>query len=477
MPSRSRESSIPVGTQFSPELLDLEAFLHLVVTKSGDHEALKSAVIAPPVRISPYAKPPTRRMRGLPLEAAVQYGLLEKGTYEATALAKEMSLLTGGALYERFARHILLSCGGLRVVQAAQQMRLDGLSVNGDSLARYLTEQGFRVIEHNTAINTMRMWLGKAGVFPEKGRTDGAWRPDGAVLERLVGMNDKVINALAALSPQQVAFAITLARRAPKVTEDIPAAEIRDLAEATHDVRIGRGSLPNEVLRPLTDAGLITFNTGGTAGGKTSTLRVTKKFNAEVLIPFLEDTIADLDPTLAAYFNTRPKDIRKDLDAEDTYTRGKALEAYVVYLMRLLGLRFLGWRRRAQETGFSEVDVLMAGLLGNLPTTWQIQCKNTPSQQVRLEDVAREVGLLPLTKATHIMVVANTKYTGDARRYADEIMQNSSVTIFLLDAADFYTVTDNPEGLGRILREQAEHIRKVKMAAPVWSGISRSGQT
>ena len=73
------------------------------------------------------------------------------------------------------------------------------------------------------------------------------------------------------------------------------------------------------------------------------------------------------------------------------------------------------------------------------------------------------------------MVVANAEFTVDARRYSDEIMLNSPVTIFLLDSADFQAVLAKPESLGRVLRTQADHIRKVKMNAPVWSGITKPG--
>lgn len=474
MAAANKESQIPVGTQFSPSLVDLGAFARAAVEHSGDRNELEAAVIQAPVRIKPYASPPTRRMRGLPLEAAVQYELLTPDTYEATDLARELAQMGEAEMYRAFARHILLNLGGLRVVEAAQEMHLDGRNVTGDTLAQYLTDQGFRVSVHNTAINTLRMWLAKAGLFPESGRGAGAWRPDPAVKEGLVGMSDDTIAALAALTPEQVAFAKALARRNPD--DWTPAAELRDLAEAAEGVRIGRGSLPNEVLRPLEEAGLIEYRTGGTSGGKTSELRTTEAFQAEVLEPFLERTLKDLDPAVTAYYRTRPADIFASLDSRDTYEKGHALEAFAVMVMRLLGLRFVGWRRRAEETGYSEVDVLMAGLFGAVPTTWQVQCKNTPSGQIRLEDVAKEVGLIPLTRATHILVLANAPFTRDARRYADAIMQNSSVTIFLLDREDFEAIRTSPANLGRILQAQAERIRDLKLATPVWrEGDARGG--
>lgn len=468
----NRMSQIPVGTQFSPDLVDLLAYVKMVVEHSGDINTLRDKVVLPPVRKRSYTSPPTKRMKGLPLEAGVQYGLLTEGTYEATTLAKELVRLREPQIYEAFARHILLNLNGLRVVQAVQEMQLDHKAITGDTLAQYLTDQGFRVTIHNTAINTMRMWLAEAGLFPKGSRNNEAWTPDSEIKKKLLGIDDELIAALAGLNPEQVAFARALCRLEPEGW--IPASDVRDLAETTFAVRFGRSSLPNDVLKPLQEAGFIEYTTRGTKGGKTSVLRTTDKFQLEVIKPFLETTLNSLNLALTAYYQTRPTDIFNEIQSSDVYKKGRALEAFTIYVMRLLGLQFLGWRRRAQETGQSEVDALLAGLSGNMPTTWQVQCKNTPSSSVRLEDVAKEVGLLPLTNATHILLVANSSFTDDARKFAMQTMLKSSVTIFLLDKRDFDTIRTNPARIGRILLDQAERIKDMRIKTPLWSGIKHS---
>jgi len=468
---RAKESKIPVGTQFSPELINLSEYAKMAVEYSGDINSLREKVVLPPVRTRRYSSPITPRMRGLPLEAGVKYGLLTNGSYEATDLARELSTLEAPKIYEVFARHILLNLNGLRVVEAAQEMALDNKVITGDTLAQYLTDQGFRVTIHNTAINTLRMWLAKAGLFPTNGRGQSAWTPNGAIKKKLLGLSDETIAALASFTPEQIAFARALCRLDPPSW--VLASDVRDLAEATSAVRFGRASLPNQVLKPLKEAGLIDYETRGTQGGKASRLRTTKKFQIDIIGPFLENTLVSLNPILTAYYRTRPGDIFKEMQSTDIYRKGRALEAFTVYVMRLLGLRFLGWRRRAQETGNSEVDALLAGLLGAMPTTWQVQCKNTPSASVRLEDVAKEVGLLPLTHATHILLVANSLFTDDAQKFADQTMLKSSVTIFLLDKTDFETIRVNPAYIGRILLAQAERIRDIRIKSPLWSGIKR----
>ncbi|MCY3565349.1 MAG: hypothetical protein OXH27_04130, partial [Gammaproteobacteria bacterium] len=112
------------------------------------------------------------------MEAAKQYGLLDDA-YGATDLCRQLDGMDERSMYRSFARHILLNLGGLRVVEAVQQMQHENLTVSSDSLAAYLTEQGFFVAEHNTAVNSLRMWLAKAGLFPErKGATACATERD-----------------------------------------------------------------------------------------------------------------------------------------------------------------------------------------------------------------------------------------------------------------------------------------------------------
>lgn len=440
-------SRIPVGSQFSPALVSLPDFLEAALRHSGDKDALATAVWTPPVRIGSVDQSPTKRRTSLPLEAAVQYGLLTRGEYRATDLAKQLASLTSSSLYDQFARHILLNCGGLRVVEGVRQMQADGLRVNGDSLARFLTAQGFRVAEHNTAINTLRMWLSKAGVFPQ-GRSD-AWNVDVTAKNRILGLDDAQILALAGLTAAQAAFVEGLCSLRPSGW--ILASEVRDWAEAFRGVSIGRGSLPKEVLDVLQSMELIEYSTKGTGGGKASRLKVTPKFNREVLAQFVTKTIRDLDASVSEYYRQRPDDIYAGLASKNSHVKGQALEAFAIYVMRLMGLRFVGWRKRAE----AEVDALLEGVIGPVATRWQIQCKNTPSRTVRLEDVAKEVGLLPLTRATHLLFVANASFSSDAQEYARKVMEAMPVGIYLVDQNDFKALRSNPAKITAILSQQA----------------------
>ena len=458
-------SAIPVGTQFSPSLIDLSAFLDAIVEFSGDKPAMTEAVWREPVRKKPVQRPPTRRRASLPLEAARQYELLDAG-YHATDLARQLVGLAGHELHCSFARHILLNLGGLRVVEAAQQMEYDGLDITGDSLAGYLTDQGFPVTVHNTAINSLRMWLAEAGLFPKR-RGRRSWKVDPGAKERLVGMSDQTLASLVGLTDEQRAFVEALCRIEPR--DWYPASDVRDLTESIVGRRVDRSNLPKSFLDPLVRARLIEYETRGTASGKTSHLRTTVDFDATVLRPFIDHTIKYLDAPLTAYYQRRPADIRTDLTSTDKHTKGQALEALAIWVMRLLGLRFVAWRKRAaHETAHAEVDVLLAGVVGNVPTRWQVQCKNTPSGRVSLEDIAKEVGISLVTKANTILIFANGPVTEPARRYAQEVMRHTSLTIMILDRSDLDEIVQSPGRIAAILRREARAAATIQRYGTDW---------
>ena len=343
-----------------------------------------------------------------------------------------------------------------------------GVPITGDSLAAYLTDQGFTVIVHNTAINSLRLWLARAGVF---GPSDWKVNPDAKA--RLVGLSDTEIAALVGLTEEQKEFALALCRIHPE--GPYPAATVRDSAERSLGHRLARDSLP-KLMQPLKESGFIDFSSGGTRGGKSAKVWLTPKFHSEILEPFLAAATAQLDTALTAYYKQDLTQIYADLDSRDTYAKGLALEAYAIQIMRRLGLRFVRWREQAKEhTGRAEVDAIFSGEQLGTPTRWQVQCKNTPSSEVRLDAVAKEVGLLPLTKATHILMLANCPFSRDSQTYATEVMRHSPVAIFLLGRADFDAIRLTKGGaLAGILREKSREIAALKRPGLDWLSGSRS---
>jgi Restriction endonuclease len=457
-------SAIPVGTQFSPNLIDLPEFLNALVKKSGDRFALQQAIWKRPVHLKHSRIPESTRTANLPLEAAVQYGLLERRIYEVTPLAQQLARLPRSQVFEEFSRHILLQRGGLRVVEAAEQMAADGSKITADTLSQYLTDQGFSVTVHNTAINTMRMYLERVGVFSKRG-----WAVDLAAKERVLGLTEAALGVLVGLNEEQRAFIQALCRIDPKSW--YPAADVRALAESTSGLRMRRASLPKEFLDPLKSAGMIEYRTRGTAGGKTSELRTTTDFQKNVLNQFVTKTIEDMDAPLAAYYKTRPEDIYAEMGSSDKYRKGRALEAYAIHVMRLMGLQFRGWRRRPNATGGAELDAVLSGAIGGVATRWQIQCKNTPGGAVDTDNVAREVGLATVSNATHVLIIANCRVTKDALEYASKVNAETPLSVYLLDRKDFESVKSSPGLLGIILRAKALETLALQAKGGIWASV------
>lgn len=461
------KSAIPVGTQFSPRLFELKPFIGALIQHSGDKPAMERTIWFPPVRISPVKEIPTKRLSSLPLEAARQYGLLDD-EWNVTDLTRFLANLSGQALYDAFAKHILINCGGLRVIEGAEQMAMDEprthLPITGDSLAAYLSDQGFRVTIHNTAINTMRLWLEKAGIF---GSGSDSWKINTYEKERILGVSNREISALVNLSEEERAFVIALCRINPKVP--YLAATVREMAETIIGHRMDRSSLP-KLMQPIKDSGFIDFESGGTKSGKSAKVWTTSKFNSDILEPFLTRAMKQLDVHLTDYYKRDLEQIYQNLDSDDTFVKGQALEAYTIQIMRMLGLRFIQWRLRAKDqTGGAEVDAILGGILSLTPTRWQVQCKNTPSGHVHLNDVAKEVGLLPLTKATQILIIANCRFSKDAITYAREVMKHTPVTIFLLDKDDFAEIRKTGGGaISKILASKAHDVASLERLGLDW---------
>jgi site-specific DNA-methyltransferase (cytosine-N4-specific) len=448
---------IPVGTGFSPDLIDLTEFVRACVRHSGDKDALRKFLWEPPVRLRVPRKAPTPRQRDLPMEAAVQYGLLEKGSWAATDLCRRLADLSGEDLYIEFGRHILSNLNGDMVVQAVLEMQQQGLSVTGDRLADYLREQyGLKVVTHNTAINSMRMWLEKAGVFRPQSRRR-VWEINREAWEQLRGLPPDLSRQMLALDEDRRALVQALCQIAPEGW--CKAAKVREVAEQILGRSLPRASLPN-LLRPLEELGLIEVRSKGTAGGKSSEIKTTDAFASGPLRRFLDGMKQGLDPDVARFLDWSPDRIYSGLESKNPGERGQALEAFVIWIMRLLGFRLKAWRKRARDTGGAEVDVILVGRIGFLPVLWQVQCKNTPRGRVRLEDVAREVGVATTeTRANCILMVANCGITRDAMDFAVRVFRSQRLYVFLLGQAEFRALRSDPVRLFEILRRKSEEFR------------------
>lgn len=141
--------------------------------------------------------------------------------------------------------------------------------------------------------------------------------------------------------------------------------------------------------------------------------------------------------------------------------KGLALEALAFYLGRLLGLRFVKWRLRSNETGGAELDVIMEGD-HLIFSRWQIQCKN--ATKADLADIAKEVGIAQVIKANVILLVCTGTIGPVARQFAKQVMEQTNLYVALIDGKDLKRLLKNPADIAGIMNEQAAEAMSIKKA-------------
>ena len=214
------------------------------------------------------------------------------------------------------------------------------------------------------------------------------------------------------------------------------------------------------MLNALVSAGYIeaTKTTSG-RGAKPFLVKPTEKVDAEILGPLLDQLKDQVDPKLLSLLTKPLAEILEEINSEDRYVGGLALEALAFKLMRTLGMDYMATRLRAKDTGGAEVDLIFQSTR-LIYSRWQVQCKNTA--RVALDDVAKEVGLTHFLKSNVIVIVTTGDVSSEARRYANKIMSDSNLAIVMINHADLNGVTDNPANLIDAFRREAEHAMTLK---------------
>lgn len=219
------------------------------------------------------------------------------------------------------------------------------------------------------------------------------------------------------------------------------------------------------MLEPLASADYITIVNPSKVTGKPFLIYRTEKFANEYLNA-LVDALANTGLAVRQLLRKSLSEILQELQSEDTGKKGKALEALAFYFMRLLGLEFKAWRKRAKKTSGFEVDVIVEGAR-LVFSRWQIQCKNTPDNAVPLEDIAKEVGLSLQLKSNVILMITTGRFSKDALEYADEMMQTTHLNIVTFDQKDLRVLTQSPLAIVGILNKKARRVMELKVLPEV----------
>ena len=449
-----KKSDLPFGSEFSPSQIELPTVLEFANVHGGDWHAFERAVrdaYFEGHRTSDYNRGKLANNTKLGM---IAYGIIERDA-ALTSFGQEMLALKDddSALYERLAKQILLNLHGMTLVRCIQDMVAAGERVNLTTLREGLAARGIHYPKGGKHPSMMRLWLAKAGVFVGK-----RWQVNPHRVEEILGIDPDEFEVLANFTPAQRAFLRTLANMG--TIEPQGANDIVRLASATYGVKFPEKSLPKLVLNALRDAGYITTEKTTTGrGAKPFRVTPTQKLIGDVIDPLLEQLKGQTDSKLLALLRTPLSAILEEMNSKDRYQAGIALEALAFKIMRLLDMRYVATRLRADQTGGAEVDLIFENTR-LVFFRWQVQCKNTA--RVSLDDVAKEVGLTHFLKSNVILVVTTGQIGSEARRYANKIMADSNLAIVMLDGGDLNAINERPALILRAFEREAQHAMRLK---------------
>jgi len=453
-----RKSDLPFGSQFSPKQIDLPELLRIAKDHEGDQPGMTEAIRQ--AFFGFHAGGDLRQQMELaknPVLCLREYRLLTEDTHQLTQVGEELLALTDkpDELHKRLAKHMLLELRGLDLVNAILDMQAAKAKVTLESISAWLLEtRDLYVPPSSTHISTFNAWLCKAGVLK------GLYTVDEDRLQEIIGVSVQEVEELADLTEEQRTFLRALGNL-PHFGP-ILSNKVAQYAQELYGVKFSTKSLPSQVLTPLEEAGYIvkTKTTGG-RGAKPFVIETTPKFKKEFIESVLDAIEQSTGFDYRRLYRQSLDEILEELKSKSKNVRGRALEALAIFFMRLLDLQLVAWRLRAKSTGWAEVDIVVEGTRF-IFSRWQIQCKHTPRSAVRLDDVAKEVGLAQALNSNVVMVVSTGRFTEDARQFARFMMEKTNLQIILLDQRDLATLESQPTDIVVILRREAENAMQLK---------------
>src|SRR5258708_24527124 len=443
------KSDLPFGAQFTPNQIQLSRVLQIIHDHAGNRTEIERVIA------NEFFGGKTELSENTFL-ALRAYRLLTENENDPrpTSLASEL-LATAKSedhLYWQFGRHILLNLHGYDVVQTILDMERAHEEVRLLTIHARLADRGLGFSASGTYISGMRLWLETAGIFTE------GYNVDIERLEHLMGATTAQVDILANLETEQRDFLKALASLGD--TSANPSNEVAKLANRLYCTVFDPKALPGKVLSPLEDPGFIVVQRRTEErGAKPHLVKPTAGFTRDDILTLLEAASVGLDSRLREMLYRPLAEIIDELDSEDKNIKGKALEALVLRLTRLLDLQFVGWRLRQKRTGGAEVDVLVESDR-LIFSRWQIQCKNTA--RVELGDIAKEVGLTFYLKSNVIMIVTTGRIGRPARDYATGIMQTTNLHIILIEKRDLAQLRLQPTAIVGILDREAKNAMQLK---------------
>lgn len=449
------KSDLPFGSEFSPNQIDLSTVLELIAQHPGDKASFERFI-----KDTFFKDNKTSELNKQKLAMNLRLSLKAYQIIDDEVRFTDFGELlyqyrdVNEKLYAELAKHILLNLHGLTLVQCVQDMEASGERVDLVKLREWLQERGVHFPRGGKHPSMIRLWLEKAGVFTK------GWRVNEGKLIELTNITSKELDTLIQLSLEQKVFIKSLVNQGEQ--ESYFSNDIEQLASATYGVKFNEKMLPKTVLYPLRDAGYITLERGTKSpgrGAKPFLVYPTEKLKREVILPVLEQLEQQVHSDLRPLLRKPLSEILDELNDKNVHIRGLALEALAFKLMRIIDLNYVATRLRGSMTGGAEVDLIFESSR-LVFSRWQIQCKNTSS--IRLDDVAKEVGLTHMLKSNVIVMVSTGEIGPAAREYANKIMADSNLAIVMIDRTDVESIVENPSFIIHVFNREAKYAMQLK---------------
>ena len=455
----TKKSAIPFGAQFSPNQVDMPILLQIIHDHKGDRNKITEAICD--AFFATHAQAQRWKLADNTVLALRAYELLEEDGATPAALAGELLTIADrpDALYERFAKHILVNLRGVPFVETLETMQTAGEKITLHTLRKHLEQRGLHVPRGAVHLSSMRLWLAQAGIFDASAKGgQRLYKVDQMRLQGILGIGLDVIDNLTQLNAAQRAFLRALTRIAEP--DPFVANKVADLASTLYAVEYNHKELPKSVLFPLRDLGYIevTKTTAG-RGAKPYEVSRTPRFRQEISGPILAVVAEHAGLVRKEVFEIPLAHILTDLKSSNKHVKGKALELLAIYLTRLIDLDYKGWLLRGADLNGTEV-----GIMANdwrVPfNRWQIQCRNVG--RTDMGDIATAVGRSISFKPNVLLSVTTGLFTQQARYYANRAMQLTNFQILLVDACDLTDIAGDEKAIENTLRREVEQTKAAK---------------
>lgn len=454
-PRKIIKSDLPFGSEFSPSQINLSEVLQFATASEGNWKSFEERIRVKYFLANNTSDYNKGKLANNCKLGMIAYGIIDRDA-NLTEFGTELYNIRDNEtkLYQVLARHILLKLHGLNMVQCILDMQISGADVTLIKLRTWLEERGIHFPSGGKHPSIMRLWLEKTGVFKS------GWHVDEARLEEILETGLNEIEILASFSPEQKAYLKTLAN----IDGGFPfqSNEIQKLASTTYGVSFDEKNLPKQILYPLKEAGYIDLERGTKLpgrGAKPFWVKPTDKLKVDLIEPIINQLEQQIQSDLRPMLRKNLLQILNELDSNDKYRRGLALEALAFKLLRLLDMTYVATRLRGSSTGGAEVDLIFQSAR-LVFSRWQVQCKNTG--RVSLDDVAKEVGLTHFLKSNVIVMVTTGAIGSEARKYANKIMTDSNLSIVMVDGQDVKSIIEKPSFIVDVFNREAKRAMKLK---------------